>query len=305
MKKRSHKVKGTQSCLTLCDPVDYTAHGILQVRILEWVAYPLLQGIFPTQGSNPGLLHCRLILYQLSYQGSPEVTWMSPNPIRKNSNTLRDIRHRSPREVIVRRQQPTSHGEDTPCWALHRGPEVSGTAPSQSVVFCDSSPTWYVIIKNRLHNKMTIKSRFVINVEEIWLWWFPIFSHKELRMDGLWCSEQPNDKGMTRVMKECLGLPWWLSGKESACQCRRHRQVGSRIWEDPSCRRAAKPVHNGWAGVPEPRGSATEGPAPGARALQKRSRIVRSLSTAAREEALLIAAGESPRTKPKTRGNQT
>ena len=30
----------------------------------------LLQGIFPTQGSNPGLLHCRWICYQLSYQGS-------------------------------------------------------------------------------------------------------------------------------------------------------------------------------------------------------------------------------------------
>ena len=30
----------------------------------------LFQGIFPTQGSNPGLLHCRWILYQLSYQGS-------------------------------------------------------------------------------------------------------------------------------------------------------------------------------------------------------------------------------------------
>ena len=32
--------------------------------------YFLLQGIFPTQGSNPGLLHCRQILYQLSYKGS-------------------------------------------------------------------------------------------------------------------------------------------------------------------------------------------------------------------------------------------
>ena len=31
----------------------------------------LLQGIFPTQGSNPGLLHCRQILYLLSHQGSP------------------------------------------------------------------------------------------------------------------------------------------------------------------------------------------------------------------------------------------
>ena len=31
----------------------------------------LLQGIFPTQGLNPGLPHCRQILYQLSYRGSP------------------------------------------------------------------------------------------------------------------------------------------------------------------------------------------------------------------------------------------
>ena len=31
----------------------------------------LLQGIFPTQGSNPGVLHCRRVLYQLSHKGSP------------------------------------------------------------------------------------------------------------------------------------------------------------------------------------------------------------------------------------------
>ena len=33
-------VKVTQSCLTLCDPMGYTVHGILQARILEWVAFP-------------------------------------------------------------------------------------------------------------------------------------------------------------------------------------------------------------------------------------------------------------------------
>ena len=87
-------------------------HGILQARIMEWVAFPfsressqprdwtqvstlwadslpaepqgkpkntgggslsLLQWIFPTQASNQGLLHCRWILYQLSYEGSPYV----------------------------------------------------------------------------------------------------------------------------------------------------------------------------------------------------------------------------------------
>ena len=96
-------------CLTLCDPMDYTVHGILQARILEWVfpfsrdlptsgikprspalqvhslpaeshgkpkntgvgSLSLLQQIFLTQESNWGLLHCGHILYQMSYKGSP------------------------------------------------------------------------------------------------------------------------------------------------------------------------------------------------------------------------------------------
>ena len=117
----------------VCDPMDYTVHGILQAGILKWVAFPfsrgssqprdqtqvscigkqvslplappgkpqikycesesglfetpwiyspwnspgqntgvgslsLLQGIFPAQGSNPGLPHCRWILYQMSHR---------------------------------------------------------------------------------------------------------------------------------------------------------------------------------------------------------------------------------------------
>ena len=100
------EVKVAQSCPTLWDPMDFTVHGILQARLLEWVAFPisrdlpnprikprsptlqadslpaepqgkpkntgvgsqsLLQGIFPTQELNWGLLHCRQILYKLSY----------------------------------------------------------------------------------------------------------------------------------------------------------------------------------------------------------------------------------------------
>ena len=57
----------TQSCSTLCDPMDCSLpgsslHGILQARVLEWVAIFLLQGIFPTQGSNPSLPHSRQTL---------------------------------------------------------------------------------------------------------------------------------------------------------------------------------------------------------------------------------------------------
>ena len=38
------EVQVTQSCLTLCDLMDYTVHGILQARILEWVAFPFSRG---------------------------------------------------------------------------------------------------------------------------------------------------------------------------------------------------------------------------------------------------------------------
>ena len=38
------KVKDTQSCPTLCDSMDYTVHGILQARILEWAAFPFSRG---------------------------------------------------------------------------------------------------------------------------------------------------------------------------------------------------------------------------------------------------------------------
>ena len=56
---------------TLCHSMDYTVHGILQGQNTGVGSSFLLQGIFPTQGQNPGLLHCRQFLYQLSHQGSP------------------------------------------------------------------------------------------------------------------------------------------------------------------------------------------------------------------------------------------
>ena len=59
----------TQSCSTLCDPMDCRplSMEILQPRLLEWAAMPSSRGIFLTQGSNPGLLHCRWTLYHLSH----------------------------------------------------------------------------------------------------------------------------------------------------------------------------------------------------------------------------------------------
>ena len=61
--------KSLQSCLTLCDPIDCSPPGssicgILQARILEWVAMTSSRGSSPTQGSNPSLLH--LLHWQVS-----------------------------------------------------------------------------------------------------------------------------------------------------------------------------------------------------------------------------------------------
>ena len=76
----SVKLLVAQSCPTLCDwwtisLPGSSVHGILQATILEWVAYFLLQGIFLTQGSNLGLLHCRQNLYYLIHQGSRLASW--------------------------------------------------------------------------------------------------------------------------------------------------------------------------------------------------------------------------------------
>ena len=53
-----------------CSLPGSSVHGISQARVLEWGSHFLLQGIFPTQGSNPSLQHCRQTLYHLSHQGT-------------------------------------------------------------------------------------------------------------------------------------------------------------------------------------------------------------------------------------------
>ena len=71
----------TQSCLTLCDLMDCSppgssVHADSPGKNTGMSCYALLQGIFPTQGCNPGLLHCRWILHHLSHQKSPDMTRM-------------------------------------------------------------------------------------------------------------------------------------------------------------------------------------------------------------------------------------
>ena len=68
----------TQSCLTFCDPRTFcppgsSVHGDSPGKNTGVSCHAFLQGIFPTQGSNPGPLHCRRILYHLRHQGSPRI----------------------------------------------------------------------------------------------------------------------------------------------------------------------------------------------------------------------------------------
>ena len=70
------KVLVTESCPTLCDPMDFRppgsfVHGVSPGKSTGVGCRFLLQGIFPTQGWNLGLLHCRQTPYRLSHQGGP------------------------------------------------------------------------------------------------------------------------------------------------------------------------------------------------------------------------------------------
>ena len=72
--RRVFQTVGPQSCPALLDTTQWTVppgssvHGILQARVLEWAPSPL-PGNLPDP-VNPGLLHCRWILYNMSHQGS-------------------------------------------------------------------------------------------------------------------------------------------------------------------------------------------------------------------------------------------
>ena len=80
-------MKVAQSHPTLCNPMDYTVHGLLQARILEWLAFPF-STVFSTQGLNPGLPHCRQILYQLSHKGSPRILHWVAYPFSSGSSWI-------------------------------------------------------------------------------------------------------------------------------------------------------------------------------------------------------------------------
>ena len=67
------KVKIAQSCPTLCDPTVCTIHGILQARVLEWVAFPFSGGSSKPRDQTQVSLIAGKFFYQLSHKGSPRI----------------------------------------------------------------------------------------------------------------------------------------------------------------------------------------------------------------------------------------
>jgi len=63
-----------------CSPPGSSDHGDSPGKNTGMSSHALLQGIFPTQGSNPGLPNCRWILYHLSHQGNSKIWVSCPNP---------------------------------------------------------------------------------------------------------------------------------------------------------------------------------------------------------------------------------
>ena len=84
----------TQSCLTLCDPMDWgppgSVHGDSPGKNTGVGWYALLQGVFPTQGLNPGLMHCWQLLYHLNHQGSPKLLKWVVYPFSRGSSQPRN-----------------------------------------------------------------------------------------------------------------------------------------------------------------------------------------------------------------------
>ena len=90
IKKQGEGRKDLVKCRTWEPGLNYTVHGILQARITGLGNLSLLQGIFPTQGSNPGVPQCRWVLYHLSHQGSPRILEWVAYPFSRASSRPRN-----------------------------------------------------------------------------------------------------------------------------------------------------------------------------------------------------------------------
>ena len=179
-------MKVTQSCSTFCYPMDYIVHGILQARILEWVAFPFSRGssqpmdwtqVICIAGGFFFFFFCRWILYQLSHKGIPAIVIG-----RKVAHEKLLPKYKSSARCIVRPNNSKMSEFET---------EMQGVGRP--------------CLKNPKLLKSSQLSPFLLKVGE---------GHGYL-LHTSWCQSLCSwDQVIVR-----LGFPGGTSGKEPICQC--------------------------------------------------------------------------------------
>ena len=134
-----------QLCPTLCNPIDYSplgtsVHGIFPGKNTGVGCHSLLQGIFPTQGSNLGLLHWQVDSLPLSHQGSPTVGYRRGH----DQNVYRQLSTAKWKEQVselraslipssTKRDNNSNHGRTE--WCLAQGLVLSTWYTLATIIF--------------------------------------------------------------------------------------------------------------------------------------------------------------------------
>ena len=112
---------------TDCSSPDFSVHRASPGKNTGVGCHTLLQGIFPTQGSKPGLLHYKWILYQLSHQGSPYFAFQFSS-VAQSCLTLCDPMNHSTPGLPVHHQLPEST----------KATSIESVIPSNHLIVCHS-----------------------------------------------------------------------------------------------------------------------------------------------------------------------
>ena len=142
----------TQSWLTLCDPMDCSppgssVHGESPGKNTRVGYHAPLEGVFPTQGSNPGLLHCGQIIYYLSHQESPRILEWIAMPSSRASSQPRD-------------QTQASHtaGRFFTIWATREAPHAPWYWPKELKTYFHMEYLHTDVYSIFIHNRQSLEA---------------------------------------------------------------------------------------------------------------------------------------------------
>ena len=127
--KRVSGVKVSQSCLTLCNPMDCTVHGILQARILEWVAFPVSRG--SSRPRNRTRVSCIAGIFFTSWATREALEFKSSHHMKEKYSSLKKKKRAYELSFGARERHVSRH---------HWNASVSNTQGSISASSCSLLP---------------------------------------------------------------------------------------------------------------------------------------------------------------------